>query len=318
MAIGAFISAIASLASRAINQNESDRVRREQNLFNKYEAVRAREWSEQMDSSKYQRTVADMQSAGVNPALAMQGGVSTQAASNTAASAANVAPAQMDLSSVAQLAMQARQLDIQEKVADAQSRKLNADAKLSEIDSNYRDNYNKLLTDGMDKSNSLTEANIAAVRANIGKINEEVELLKKQAKTEEERALLTAAQTAVQNALKNKTSQEIRNMVALLPFQEALMAAQTDSAKAQAAAAFAEAAYKNGLIDSGYIDSMVRSANVSADEAEARKISIQIQNNLKTGNWFNTGSWSDKVGNSVLSGMTAFGHIISNFIPIKL
>lgn len=318
MAVGAIISAIASLASRAMNQNESDRVRREQNLFNKYEAVRAREWSEQMDSSKYQRTVADMQSAGVNPALAMQGGVSTQAASNSAASAANVAPAQIDLSSVAQLAMQARQLDIQEKVADAQSRKLNADAKLSEIDSNYRDTYNKLLTDGMDKSNSLTEANINAVRANIGKINEEVELLKKQAKTEEERALLTAAQTAVQNALKNKTDQEIRNMVALLPFQQALMAAQTDSAKAQAAAAFAEAAYKNGLIDSGYIDAMVRNSNVSADEAEARKISIQIQSNLKTGNWFDNNSLSGKVANSLLAGMTGLGHVISNFIPIKL
>ena len=43
MAIGAFISAVASLASRAMNQNESDRVRREQNIFNQYEAQRARE-----------------------------------------------------------------------------------------------------------------------------------------------------------------------------------------------------------------------------------------------------------------------------------
>ena len=60
---------------------------REQNEFNADQAQINREWNAQMDSTKYQRTVADMQAAGVNPALAMNGGVTTQAASNSAASA---------------------------------------------------------------------------------------------------------------------------------------------------------------------------------------------------------------------------------------
>ena len=81
-----------------------------------------------MDSTKYSRTVADMQVAGVNPALAMNGGVTTQATSNAQARAADVATPQLELSQVAELAMQARQLKIQEKLADSQARKNNAEA----------------------------------------------------------------------------------------------------------------------------------------------------------------------------------------------
>lgn len=283
MAIGAFISAVASLASRAINQNESDRVRREQNIFNKYEAERAREWNQQMDSTKYQRTVADMQAAGVNPALAMQGGVTTQASSNATASAANVGPAQIDLSQVAQLAMQSQALKIQDKLANAEVRLKNADADLKEKDAKVRDDYNNLMMEGMKISNNLNESQIDQIRANIGKIGEEVELLKKQAATEEERKLLTMAETSLRKAMERKTDQEIKNMVALLPFQQALMSAQTESAKASAAAQLVHAAYEQGLIDYGYIAELVQSVNSDRTLKDSEKKSKDIENALKTG-----------------------------------
>ena len=301
MAIGAFISAVASLASRAINQNESDRVRREQNIFNKYEAQRAREWNQQMDSTKYQRTVADMQAAGVNPALAMQGGVTTQASSNATASAANVGPAQIDLSQVAQLAMQSQSLKIQDKLANAEIRLKNADAELKEKDAKVRDDYNNLMMEGMKISNNLNEAQINQVRANISKIGEEVELLRKQAATEEERRLLTAAETSLRKAMENKTDQEIKNMVALLPFQQALMSAQTESAKASAAAQFVHAAYEQGLIDSGYITAMVREQNASADEKEVRKTAEEYEYLIKSGNIFDTSKTSGKIAKNMMT-----------------
>lgn len=47
----------------------------QQNDFNAQQAQIARDWSAQMDNTKYQRSVADMQAAGVNPALAMSNGV---------------------------------------------------------------------------------------------------------------------------------------------------------------------------------------------------------------------------------------------------
>lgn len=318
MAGSAFLMALLNQYSSMDNRNYSEKVRREQNIFNKYEAQRAREWNQQMDSTKYQRTVADMQAAGVNPALAMQGGVTTQASSNATAQAANVPVPQLDLSQVAQLALQEKQLRIQEKLVDAQARKANAEAGLSEIDQQYRASYNEILQNGMKLSNGLTAQNIEQVRANIGKIDQEVELLKKQAKTEEEKAALTLAQRYVQESLKNKTDQEIRNMVALLPFQQALMSAQTDAAKASAAASFAEAAYKHGLLDSGYIDGMVREFNANASKAEQESLAREIENNLKTGNWFRNDTWTGKLGNTVLQGMTGLGHVLRSFIPISL
>lgn len=318
MAGAAFLMALLNHYSSMDNRNYSEKVRREQNIFNQYEAQRAREWNQQMDSTKYQRTVADMRAAGVNPALAMQGGVTTQASSNATAQAANVPVPQLDLSQVAQLALQEKQLRIQEKLVDAQARKANAEAGLSEIDQQYRASYNEILQNGMKLSNSLTAQNIEQVRANIGKIDQEVELLKKQAKTEEEKAALTLAQRYVQESLKNKTDQEIRNMVALLPFQQALMSAQTDAAKASAAASFAEAAYKHGLLDSGYIDSMVREFNANASKSEQESLAREIENNLKTGNWFRNDTWTGKLGNTVLQGMTGLGHVLRSFIPISL
>ena len=318
MAGAAFLMALLNQYASMDNRNYSEKVRREQNIFNKYEAQRAREWNQQMDSTKYQRTVADMRAAGVNPALAMQGGVTTQASSNATAQAANVPAPQLDLSQVAQLALQEKQLRIQEKLVDAQARKANAEAGLSEIDQQYRASYNEILQNGMKLSNSLTAQNIEQVRANIGKIDQEVELLKKQAKTEEEKAALTLAQRYVQESLKDKTDQEIRNMVALLPFQQALMSAQTDAAKASAAASFAEAAYKHGLLDSGYIDSMVREFNANASKAEQESLAREIENNLKTGNWFRNDTWTGKLGNTVLQGMTGLGHVLRSFIPISV
>lgn len=288
MAIGAFISAVASLASRAINQNESDRVRREQNIFNKYEAQRAREWNQQMDSTKYQRTVADMQAAGVNPALAMQGGVTTQASSNATASAANVGPAQIDLSQVAQLAMQSKQLQIQDKLANAEVRLKNADADLKEKDAKVRDDYNNLMMEGMKISNNLNESQIDQIRANIGKIGEEVELLKKQAATEEERKYLTMAETSLRRTMERKTDQDIKNMVALLPFQQALMSAQTEQAKANAAAQLVHASYEQGLIDYGYIGELVQSVYSDRTLKDSEKKSKDIENALKTGEFLTT------------------------------
>lgn len=317
MAIGAFISAVASLASRAINQNESDRVRREQNIFNKYEAQRAREWNQQMDSTKYQRTVADMQAAGVNPALAMQGGVTTQASSNATASAANVGPAQIDLSQVAQLAMQSQALKIQDKLANAEVRLKNADADLKEKDAKVRDDYNNLMMEGMKISNNLNETQIDQIRANIGKIGEEVELLKKQAATEEERKYLTMAETSLRKAMERKTDQEIKNMVALLPFQQALMSAQTEQAKASAAAQFVHAAYEQGLIDYGYIGELVQSVYSDRTLKDSEKKAKDIENALKTGEFITTNDLDAPFMVRLVKASLQLGRVFENLAKIK-
>lgn len=82
-----------------------------------------------------------MQAAGVNPALAMNGGVTTQAASSAQASSATAMPANLDLSGVIGAALQAKDIAIkarlaksQEKLLNAQANKFNADAKKTETE----------------------------------------------------------------------------------------------------------------------------------------------------------------------------------------
>lgn len=328
----AFLSALLGQYAAMSNRNYNDQVRRSQNIFNKYEAQRAREWNELMDSTKYQRTVTDMRSAGVNPALAMSGGVTTQASSSAQAQGSNVATPALDLSQVAQLAVQSRQfdlqskqLDIQNKLADADIRLKNADADLKEKDSKYRDDYNSLMLDGLRKSNSLTDSQIELVRANIGKLGEEVVLLKRQAATEEERRLLTAAETSLRKAMERKTDQEVKNLVALLPFQKALMSAQTGQARASASAQLVHAAYEQGLIDNGYIEEMTRELSARADSAEAKADVDEMMRDIRTGNfekWFAGGTKADKILSASLRDFTrlttTFGSILRSILPVNL
>lgn len=283
---------------------------REQNQFNADQAQINREWNAQMDSTKYQRTVADMQSAGVNPALAMDGGVTTQAASNSAASA--TATPQLDLSSVVQMAMQAKQLRIQEKMADADIRVKNAEADIKEADANVRGEYNQLMLDGMKKANSLTDSQVDQIRHNISKLDEQVELLKKQAATEDERKLLVAAQRSVQAAAERKTDQEIKNMVALLPFQQNLAAARTEAAKASAAAQFVHAAYEQGLIDTGFIEATVRQTNADASEKETRQLAEDFEYKLRSGNIFDQNTTGGKVAKTAVVASRVLGSVIGN------
>lgn len=81
-AIGNSVANAATQIGGAISAN---RMLKQQQSFNAAEAQKAREWNESMDSTKYQRTVQDMQASGVNPALAMDGHLSTQATSNAQA-----------------------------------------------------------------------------------------------------------------------------------------------------------------------------------------------------------------------------------------
>ncbi len=313
----AFLMALLNQYAAMDNRNYQDKIRREQNIFNKYEAQRAREWNQQMDSTKYQRTVADMQSAGINPALAMQGGVTTQATSNAQAQASNPTTPQLDLSQVAQLAMQSKQLKIQEKIADADVRLKNAEAENKETENKYADEYNQLKNEGQKMVNQVNESQVKQINANLEKINAEVDKLKKEAATEEERRLLTISERTLKESMSKLTDEQRKQIVALLPYQQKLMSAQTENQKAQASFALIQAAYQQGLIDNDYIDAIVRETNNKADESEARKISTEIQNNLNTGRWFPDKGIHNKVANSLLAAAPAVSKVIGALSPIK-
>lgn len=331
-------TALATLAAAAVSSVVGMATAKKQNKFNAdqaeisrdynaVEAQKSREWNLQMDNTKYQRQVADMQAAGINPALAMNGGVTTQATSNATASSSpaqgsmaniDLGSAVMMMSKLLDYKMQKKELAIQRDIADSQIRKNNAEAQGKETENKYADEYNQLKNQGMELVNQLNESQVKQINANLEKIGAEVDKLRKEAATEEERRMLTISERTLKESMAKLTDEQRKQIVGLLPYQQNLMAAQTENQKAQASFALIQAAYQQGLIDNNYIDAMVRETNNKADESEARKISTEIQNNLNTGRWFPDKGIANKAANALLAAAPAVSKVIGALSPIKI
>ena len=269
-----------SLGAGAVSTLSNLAIMAAQNKFNAEQAQIARDWNLEQDNTKYQRTVTDMQKAGINPALAMKGGISTQAATNISAQGAT--PAYANMSAIASLAQSISQA----KLNDAQRRNLDTDSNLKEmqanyyynlgektyqeavgvkIDNQYKDEFNQLEIEGKKLANSMTEERIKEVTENINRLKAETDLAIKQAATEEEKVRLMVTQEALNKASANRIEQ-------LLEYEKAYMSAQTEQAKASAGLMLVQAAYQKGLIDEGAIEATVKKMYADANDADARAI----------------------------------------------
>ena len=276
------VPALSQVASMAIGvlgsnwqknevNNRMSGAEREAFNLNAQEAQKARDWNLQMDNTKYQRQVADMQSAGINPALAMNGGVSTQATSNATGNASTQMAPMMSVMDLATTAANLKNLQAQKDLTDAQARLANANALSVETENKYKDRLELAIAIGQEKANTLTDTQIAELNQKIAESKERVKKIIEEAKTEVEK----------QNALKAQALLDKANAAqieALTPVLVQLKQAETNEAKARAAEAFARAAYQQELIDEGYVKAIARQAGANADEAEAVALRVTGEN----------------------------------------
>lgn len=87
---GDFFSGLRNIVTGDMDYRRERELQDISNAFSASEAQKSRDFSERMSNSAYQRAVADMKAAGINPALAIsQGGASTPSSASASASSAH-------------------------------------------------------------------------------------------------------------------------------------------------------------------------------------------------------------------------------------
>lgn len=149
----AFAGGISGLIGHNIGLSKSER---QQNEFNAQQAQLNRDWQTQMSNTSYQRGVADMENAGLNPQM-MYGGVSSGASSPSGSSASSGGFSNRGLMAMqTSLALQKSLADIRLTKAEARVKEAEADRAPEQFDA-----YINSLIANTENANSKTALNLS-------------------------------------------------------------------------------------------------------------------------------------------------------------
>lgn len=206
----------------------------QQNQVESQMAQDQRNWEEQMFNTKYQRQTADMQAAGLNPAMMYGQGYSASTPSGAAGSASDVgSPSGGLVDSILNVIFAKQRLsnlkaegDVLKTKADEQA----ANAELAKSTKNRTDElvtYQRLINDWYPK---LSQGTLDEIEKRLKKFDSDIDVNRSVVDLNGAKQQLTEAETAIKNLEKN--------------WVDKIRAAQTEEAKANAVKAYADAAWQ--------------------------------------------------------------------------
>lgn len=211
------------------------------NQFNADEAQKQRDWEEHMSSTAYQRQVADMRAAGVNPAMAMHGASGASTPSGSAATSVSPSGGSFSFQDILSLYM----LPLQRKLVNAQAKQASDQGEAA------------LITARANERNAgVNERNAGTNERNAGVNEENARTNKYQAETARIRADIERFVAETNARMTDKQIEKMSHEIAYIDetkdyisknYEVAVKNANAHQKQAFAAMRSAEAAYQNAL-----------------------------------------------------------------------
>lgn len=246
-------------------------------------------WQAEREDTTHQRTVADMQAAGLNPALMYGKGTSVDVSS-----AGSQAPSGIsDILQLAMLPLEMKKAEADIKLVDKEGDKLDKESQGIELDNQFKADTLEMRTEAEELANTISRRRANEIDASISKIVAETRESAERAETEETKRELNFAA-----ALLDRVNAHVA--IELLPYSQAMAGAKTQADKNYASLLAVQTLYQRKLITEGYLDAIISEMKSSASTAESRAAVERINSEIRQGKFGNDGSFLGNLGAKTL------------------
>lgn len=209
--------------------------------------------------------------------------------------------------------------DAQIENIEAQTTKIKADTDVSVLDAEFKRKTMDARVEGENLANDLTKVQIDKIEDERSEICERIKNIAQNTKTEAARELLLYAEEKLRTA-------QAREIVELLPYRKALMAAETQYQKAAACLATWNALYQLDLVRYDYVakevellSERIRHESTEADKAIMEKDILEFKKRVRSGQSIDVDSipkWmlTDRIAASFWNAILARGSEITEAV----